>query len=102
MMRSGGRAMAMSGRVTRRTTPTASQRFHSSPRSRPVLLLIGGIGACFALVIAFVLLGGWPDDGSLTERIGQLESKAAKLDSEGKREEAIKVYEELIGIAVGE
>jgi hypothetical protein len=93
--------MAMSGRVTRRSTPTASQRFHGAPRSRPVLLLIGGIGACFAIVIAFVLLGGTPDDG-LHERINQLESKAAKLASEEKREEAIKVYEELIGIAVGE
>jgi hypothetical protein len=94
--------MAMSGRVTRRSTPTASQRFHAAPRSRPVLLLIAGIGACFALVIAFILLGGTPDEGSLDERINQAESKAAKLVSEEKLEEAIKVYEELIGVAAGE
>jgi hypothetical protein len=94
--------MAMSGRVTRRSTPTASQRFHSAPRSRPVLLLIGGIGACFALVIAFILLGGSAVDDTLPDRIVELESKAHKLSSEDKREEAIKAYEQLVGIAVGD
>ncbi|HEX7899238.1 MAG TPA: hypothetical protein VF950_15840 [Planctomycetota bacterium] len=93
--------MAMSGRVTRRA-PTASQRFHGSPRSRPIFALIGGIGVCFAVVIGFVLLGGSPDVDALPDRIAQLEEKAARLSSEDKPEEAIKVYEELLSIAAGD
>ena len=93
--------MAMSGRVTRRTS-TASQRFHASSRSRPVFALIGGIGVCFAAVIGFVLLGGSPAVDDLPERIAQLEEKAARLASEEKLEESIKVYEELLSIAVGD
>lgn len=77
---------------------SASQRFHAAPRSRPVAWLIGGIAACFALVVSSILLGGAPGDDGLEARIGALESKAAQLPPA----EAIKVYEELLSIAKGE
>lgn len=85
-------------RVTRRSAPTASERFRAAPRSRPVFWLIGGIAGVFALMIAAIALGGPPDQGQLPERIAQLEAKAARLSDE-RPEEAIKVYEELISIA---
>jgi len=65
-------------------------------------MLVGGIGACFAIVIAFILLGGSPVEETLPDRIAELEAKAARLASEEKLEEAVKVYEELLSIASGD
>jgi hypothetical protein len=92
--------MAISAR-TRRGQPTASQRHLHAPRSRPVFWLIGGIGAAFAVVMAFILLGGPSTDDGLVERVEALESEAARLE-EDRPEAAIKRYETLLSIAGGD
>lgn len=88
-------------RVTRRSAPTASERFHATPRSRPVFWLIGGIGACFVLILAGILLGGTAGDPNETERVNQLETKALRL-SEKQPEEALRVYQELLELPLGD
>lgn len=79
----------------------ASRRFHAAPRSRPVALLVGGIGAAFALVLAVVLLGGAPPVDVLPEIVAELEAKARKAEAEGRLEEAVGHVEALIQAVAG-
>lgn len=79
-----------------RRVSATSRRFHAAPRSRPVTWLIGGIGGCFALALAFVLLGGSPPVDTLPETVAALEAKARKAESDGRLDEAILQFNELI------
>jgi hypothetical protein len=82
-------------RSTRRAPAPASARFHAARRSSAVSWLLGGIGGAFALGLAFVLVGGSPPIDTFPDRVAELEAKAHRLEDDGRREEAIRAFQEL-------
>ena len=87
--------------ISVRRASAASRRFQAAPRSKPVAWLVGGIGGCFALALAFVLLGGSPPIDTVPDAVAALEAKARQAEDAGRLEEAIALFQQLLKLVEG-
>jgi pSer/pThr/pTyr-binding forkhead associated (FHA) protein len=93
-----GTARSVTGKVS------ATQRFHaeaSRKKQNPVVLLIGGIGAVFLLVVGFILFGGGEDESIFRHKLSTLTQEATRLEDAGQLDAAVQKFKEALSLIEG-